>query len=137
MAKARLPLEMKEKIIIEGQKLGEVETKGDGTLTYDFFLECSKLQYRFTHEMVNEKQIAYQKERRQLLKDGKLEEYEALCVEMTQWAKQCRLNVTEILHASLKITDVVAQATYAQYLGEPEKARKFEQELNATKTEVR
>lgn len=108
MAKSRLPVEMKEQIIKEGQKLGTVETKGDGTLTYDFFLECSKLQYRFTHEIVNEKQTAYQKERRQLLKDGKLEEYEALCVEMTQWAKQCRLNVTEILHASLKITDVVS-----------------------------
>jgi len=126
MSKARLPIEMKADIIMEGKKLGSLEVKGDGTLTYDFFLEVAKLQYIFTHRFVNERQVAYQKERRQLLKDDKLEEYEALVVEMTQWAKQCRLNVTDILHSSLGIKQEVSSATYALYLGEPEKARKFE-----------
>ena len=41
-------------MIAEGKKLGPLEIKGDGSLTYEFFLQVSIIQYKYTHKMIDE-----------------------------------------------------------------------------------
>ena len=41
-------------MIAEADKVGPAELKADGTLTYDYFLTVSKLQYKYTFKMIDE-----------------------------------------------------------------------------------
>ena len=52
--KCRVPVELKDEMIAEGKKLGPLEIKGDGSLTYEFFLQVSIIQYKYTHKMIDE-----------------------------------------------------------------------------------
>ena len=42
------PKEVIEKLIAEGKALGEAQYKQDGTMTFDYFLETSKIVVKYT-----------------------------------------------------------------------------------------
>ena len=46
--KAQPPKEVIEKLIAEGKALGEAQYKQDGTMTFDYFLETSKIVVKYT-----------------------------------------------------------------------------------------
>lgn len=72
-------------MIAEAKTLGAIELKSDGTMTYDFFLETSKLVYKYTHRMINVSLKTNVSKRRELLKEEKNAEYEEHALETTNW----------------------------------------------------
>ena len=62
--KAQPPKEVIEKLIAEGKKLGEAQYKQDGTMTFDYFLETSKLVVKYTFLQTKEGLEEHQKKRR-------------------------------------------------------------------------
>ena len=48
-ARAQPPKEIVDQLVAEGKKLGEPQYKQDGTMTFDYFLETSKIVVKYTY----------------------------------------------------------------------------------------
>jgi len=73
--RAQPPPERIAQIQEEGKSLGEPQYKQDGTMTFDFFLETSKIVVKHTSEMTKAGLEEHAVERRQAIRDGKEEEF--------------------------------------------------------------
>lgn len=73
--RAQPPPERIAQIQEEGKALGEPQYKQDGTMTFDFFLETSKIVVKHTSEMTKAGLEEHAVERRQAIRDGKEEEF--------------------------------------------------------------
>ena len=72
---------MEAKIYAEVKELGAAELKGDGTLTWDFFLTLNRMTIKFVKDITKDGMDEYTKKRRECLKEDKLDEYEELCID--------------------------------------------------------
>lgn len=120
-AKCAISEEQISEMKLDAEKIGPPEYKSDGTLTYDYFIELSKIQYRYTHNLIAKGSEEAAKERRQLLKDEKMDEYETHCVDLTNWQTDCRKNVQNKVFELLNIKKEVADKSYQTYLGDKER----------------
>ena len=73
--KAQPPKEVIDKLVAEGKALGDAQYKQDGTMTFDFFLETSKLVVKYTFLQTKDGLEEHQKKRRQAIKDKDEEQF--------------------------------------------------------------
>ena len=63
------------RMIDEAKTIGEPQIKKDGCMTFDYFLETSKIVFKYHQEMTKEGFEESIIKRRELLKEGKTEEF--------------------------------------------------------------
>ena len=68
--KAQPPKEVIDKLTEEGKLLGEAQYKQDGTMTFDFFLETSKLVIKYTYLQTKDGLETHQVKRREAIKNN-------------------------------------------------------------------
>jgi len=105
-AKSTPPNELMVAMLEEAKALGSAQIKSDGTMTFDFFLETSKLVYKYTHQMTKAGLDESVTKRRELLKAEKMDEFTQLVLETTNWETECRKKVSERLYTVLKVNKV-------------------------------
>lgn len=77
--------EIMQKLLVESDKLGKPEYKQDGTMTFDFFLESSKLIIKYTYEFTKDGLAKHAMDRRAAVKDKDLEKCQKLILETANW----------------------------------------------------
>ena len=97
-AKSNPPAELVNAMLEEAKGLGSKQVKSDGTMTFDFFLETSKIIYRYTHQMTKAGLEESVTKRRELLREEKKEEFAQLVLETTNWETECRTNISNRLY---------------------------------------
>ena len=133
VAKATPPPEMIKKILEEGKALGKAQLKQDGTMTFEFFLQTSKIVTKYVHEMTKDGLTASVTKRRDLLKAEKHKEYSDLVIEMTNWETAVRGNISEKLYTYLKVSKEACQKSYKSYLMDFEKRTTYEEEMDTVR----
>lgn len=83
--KATPPAEVLEQLKKDAEKLGKPEYKQDGTMTFDYFLESSKLIIKYTFDFTKEGLAKHASERRQAVKDKDQERVQKLILEAANW----------------------------------------------------
>jgi hypothetical protein len=73
-------------------------------MTFEFFLQTSKIVTKYVFEMTNQGLADSVTKRRELLQAEKFKEYSDLVVEMTNWETSVKNNIAEKLYSSLKVT---------------------------------
>ena len=68
IAKSTPPAEMMKKILAEGKALGKAQMKADGTMTFEYFLQTSKIVTKYLYQMTKDGLEASVSKRRALLK---------------------------------------------------------------------
>ena len=133
IAKATPKPAMVQKILAEGKALGKAQIKQDGTMTFEFFLQTSKIVTKYVFEMTNQGLADSVTKRRELLKAEKFKEYSDLVVEMTNWETSVKNNIAEKLYSSLKVTKDQVQKSYKAYLMDFEKRTTYEEEMDSVR----
>ena len=67
--RAQPPQEVIDKFIEEGKALGEPQYKSDGTMTFDYFLETSKIVIKYTILQTRDGLLEHQEARRKAIAD--------------------------------------------------------------------
>ena len=83
--KAQPPKEIIDKLIADGRKIGEAQYKQDGTMTFDYFLETSKLVIKYTYLQTKDGLDAHQIKRREAIKNKDEEAFQKLVLETANW----------------------------------------------------
>lgn len=133
IAKATPPPEMVKKILEEGKGLGKAQIKQDKTMTFEFFLQTSKIITKYVHEMTKDGLADSVNKRRELLKQEKFKEYSDLVIEMINWETAVRQTISEKLYTSLKVTKEQCAKSYKVYLMDFEKRTTYEEEMDSVK----
>lgn len=133
IAKATPKPAMVQKILAEGKALGKAQIKQDGTMTFEFFLQTSKIVTKYVFEMTNQGLADSVTKRRELLQAEKFKEYSDLVVEMTNWETSVKNNIAEKLYSSLKVTKDQVQKSYKAYLMDFEKRTTYEEEMDSVR----
>ena len=68
IAKSTPPAEMMKKILAEGKALGKAQMKADGCMTFEYFLQTSKIVTKYLYQMTKDGLEASVSKRRALLK---------------------------------------------------------------------
>ena len=127
--KAQPPKEVIEKLIAEGKALGEAQYKQDGTMTFDYFLETSKIVVKYTFLQTKEGLEEHQKKRRQAIKDKDEEQFQKLVLETANWEQLTNTLIQANLYQSLKVPKQVFEKSAQVYLMEPKKRTIYEEEI--------
>lgn len=72
-------------LLADGTALGKPEYKSDGTMTFDFFLESSKLVIKYTYNFTKEGLQKHSDERRAAVKAKNIEQCQKLILETANW----------------------------------------------------
>lgn len=83
--RAMPPQEVMAKMIEEAKGLGTPEKKADGTLTFNFFLETSKIVTRYTLQQTKTGLEEHAVSRRQAIKDNNEQRFQELILETSNW----------------------------------------------------
>ena len=102
-------------------------------MTFEFFLQTSKIITKYVHEMTKDGLAASVNTRRELLKQEKHKEYSDLIIEMINWETAVRQNMSEKLYTSLKVTKEQCGKSYKVYLMDFEKRTTYEEEMDSVK----
>ena len=102
-------------------------------MTFEFFLQTSKIVTKYVHEMTKDGLADSVNKRRQLLKEDKMKEYTDLVVEMINWETACRQTISEKLYTSLKVTKEQCGKSYKLYLMDFEKRTTYEEEMDTVR----
>jgi hypothetical protein len=74
-----------KQLLAEADALGKPEYKQDGTMTFDFFLESSKLIIKYTYNFTKEGLAKHAADRRAAVKDQEPEKVQKLILEAANW----------------------------------------------------
>ena len=83
--------------------LGKPEYKQDGTLTFQYFLDSSKIVAECVIKHSKDKKDEFTKERRQLIKDGKDNEFNKLLLRQATFEQMTDEIVRSTVYSSVKI----------------------------------
>lgn len=72
-------------MLAEGDLLGKPEYKQNGTMTFDFFLETSKIIVKYTFKQTKEGLEKHAVERRAAVKKGDVEACQKMILETANW----------------------------------------------------
>lgn len=85
------------KIAIE-KGLDKPQIKSDKTMTFDYFLETSKLIWKYSELKMREGMKEYAEKRREALKKKEDKEYNAIIMDSAQWEQQVNGTTAMILY---------------------------------------
>lgn len=135
--KAQPPKEIIDKLIAEGKKLGEAQYKQDGTMTFDYFLETSKLVIKYTYLQTKDGLDAHQIKRREAIKNKDEEAFQKLVLETANWEQLTNTLIQANLYQALKVPKQVFEKSAQVYLMEPAKRTIYEEEIQALRESLR
>ena len=135
--KAQPPKEVIDALIAEGKKLGEAQYKQDGTMTFDFFLQTSKLVIKYTYLQTKDGLEAHSVKRRQAIKDKDEEAFQKLVLETANWEQLTNTLIQANLYQALKVPKQVFEKSAQVYLMEPSKRTIYEEEIQALREGLR
>ena len=102
-AKAAIPEDIVKELLADAKELGAAQVKGDGMMTFDYFLSVSKVILKYKERMCADKLEASVAERRELLKAEKFEEFNKMAIELSNWETQVTNNIEAKLYTTLKV----------------------------------
>jgi hypothetical protein len=84
-AKAMPPKEKLAEMMVEAKALGDVQVKADGTMTFDFFLNSSKIVFKYTmlHCAAGLKEMGAR--RREAIKNNDDTKFQEMILETSNW----------------------------------------------------
>ena len=135
--KAQPPKEVIDKLLAEGKALGEAQYKQDGTMTFDYFLETSKLVVKYTFLQTKDGLEEHQKKRRQAIKDKDEEMFQKLVLETANWEQLTNTLIQANLYQALKVPKQVFEKSAQVYLMEPKKRTIYEEEVQSLRETLR
>jgi len=101
--RASPPKEVVEAIVAEGKKLGEPEYKQDGTMTFDYFLETSKIVVKYTMMQTKEGLAEHAIKRREAIKNNDEEAFQQLVLKTANWEQLTNTLIQANLYQALKV----------------------------------
>jgi len=106
-ARAQPPKEIVEKLIEEGKKLGDPQYKQDGTMTFDYFLETSKIVVKYTYIQTKEGLEEHAIKRRAAIAAKNEEEFQKLVLATANWEQLTNTLIQANLYQALKVPKAV------------------------------
>ena len=83
--KASPPIELLYQMLAESEGLGKAEFKQDETLTFDYYLQSSKLALKYTYNFTKDGLDKHAQERRIAVKEKDIEKCQKLILETANW----------------------------------------------------
>jgi len=115
----------------EGKLLGEPQYKQDGTMTFDYFLETSKIVVKHTYNQTKDGLDEHAVARRAAIAEGKEELFQQLVLKTANWEQLTNTLIQANLYQSLKVPKQVFEKSAQVYLMEPAKRTIYEEEIQA------
>lgn len=126
-----------KQLLLDANALGKPEYKSDGTMTFDFFLESSKLIIKYTYNFTKEGLNEHAKQRRLAVKEKDIEKCQKLILETANWEQL----TTQIIQAKtfqhLKVPKPVFEKSMQTYMMDPEKRAIYEEEIQKLRDTLR
>ena len=135
--RAQPPKEVVEKILKEGQALGQPQYKQDGTMTFQYFLDTMKIVVRYVQLQCREGQATFALERRAAIKAKDEELYQKLIMKSANWEQLTANLIQANLYQALKVPKPVFEKSTQTYLMDPAKRTIYEDEIEKVKDELR
>jgi len=135
--KAQPPADVVAMLCEEGSKIGEPQYKKDGTMTFDYFLETSKIVVKYTHMQTAEGLAEHATKRRAAIAAGNEEEFQKLVLATANWEQLTNTLIQANLYQSLKVPKQVFEKSAQVYLMDPAKRTVYEEEIQALRDSLR
>ena len=117
--RAQPPPEVIEQLQKEGDVLGKPQFKQDGTMTFDFFLETSKIVVKYTYQQTKDGLEEHAVKRRAAIKAGNEEEFQKLVLATANWEQLTNTLIQANLYQHLKVPKQVFEKSTQVYLMDP------------------
>ena len=135
--RAQPPKEVVEELIAEGKALGEPQYKQDGTMTFDYFLETSKIVIKYTIQQTQAGLAEHAVKRREAIAEGKEEVFQQLVLKTANWEQLTNTLIQANLYQALKVPKNVFEKSAQTYLMDPSKRTVYEEEIQALRDSLR
>jgi len=126
-----------QKLLAEADTMGKPEYKQDGTMTFDFFLESSKLIIRYTYDFTKEGLAKHAVDRRAAVKEKDLEKCQKLILETANWEQLATQIIQANLYQHLKVPKPVFEKSMQIYMMDPDKRAIYEDEIQKLRETLR
>jgi len=123
--------------IAKEKDLDKPQIKSDKTMTFDYFLETSKLVWKYSELKMRDGMKEYISKRRAALKEKNEKEYTTIVMDSAQWEQQVVGTTAQILYGALKVTRENYELSLRFYMLDPTKRAMIEEENNKVKESVR
>ena len=135
--RAQPPKEVIDALVAEGRQLGTPQYKQDGTMTFDYFLETSKLVVKYTHQQTKDGLAEHAVKRRAAIAANNEEEFQKLVLDTANWEQLTNTLIQANLYQALKVPKQVFEKSAQVYLMEPQKRTIYEEEIQALRDSLR
>lgn len=115
-AKAAIPDDVTAELVKDAQALGAAQVKGDGMMTFDYFIQVSKVIQKYKERLCKDRLEESVAERRALLKAEKFKDFDKLAVELSNWETMVTNNIEARLYSTLKVQKQVVDKSQNKYL---------------------
>jgi len=133
----KLDDEMIAAIVNDGKALGEPQYKQDGTMTFEFFLESSKVCLKYVQLRCGHSQDELVVLRRQALEEGDERKFESLVLAQANYEHITLEAVQVQLYSSLKVPRQVFEKSNQVYLLEPTRRQRYEEEMKSVRVSLK
>jgi len=116
-------------MVEEGKALGSPEYKQDGTMTFDFFLETSKIVQKYVIQQTKDGLAEHAVQRIAAIKEGNEDEFQKLVLKTANWEQLTHTLIQANLYQALKVPKQVFEKSAQVYLMEPSKRTIYEEEI--------
>jgi len=135
--RAQPPKEVIDALIAEGKLLGEPQYKQDGTMTFDYFLETSKIVAKYTFNQTKDGLAEHAVKRRAAIAAGNEDEFQKLVLATANWEQLTNTLIQANLYQALKVPKQVFEKSAQVYLMEPNKRTIYEEEIESLRQQLR
>ncbi|MCP4668809.1 MAG: hypothetical protein GY849_20925 [Deltaproteobacteria bacterium] len=135
--RAQPPQEIIDALVADGKLIGEPQYKQDGTMTFDYFLETSKIVTRYTMKQTQAGLAEQAILRRAAIKANNEEEFQKLVLSTANWEQLTNTLIQANLYQALKVPKQVFEKSAQVYLMDPDKRTIYEEEIQALRDSLR
>merc|ERR1712060_842552 len=135
--RAQPPAEVVAALVEEGKVIGEPQYKQDGTMTFDYFLETSKIVVKYTYNQTKDGLAEHAVKRREAIRNGNEDEFQKLVLATANWEQLTNTLIQANLYQALKVPKAVFEKSAQVYLMEPAKRTIYEEEIQALRDSLR
>ena len=135
--RAQPPAEIVAALVEEGKVIGEPQYKQDGTMTFDYFLETSKIVVKYTYNQTKDGLAEHAIKRREAIRNGNEDEFQKLVLATANWEQLTNTLIQANLYQALKVPKAVFEKSAQVYLMEPAKRTIYEEEIQALRDSLR
>lgn len=106
-------------------------------MTFDFFLNTSKIVVKYVYLQTKAGLEEHQKKRREAIKKGDDEAFNKLVLETANWEQLCHQLIQANLYQFLKVPKPVFEKSMQTYMMEPDKRTIYEEEILNVRNSLR